>query len=305
MESIIGQAGNSGEQNLDLVKESSTANFADDVIQASAELPVLVDFWAPWCGPCKQLTPVLEKLVRAASGKIRLVKINIDENQELATQLQVQSIPMVYAFKDGQPVDGFMGALPESQIRDFIEKLIGPVGPSPSEEVMNMAKEAFSQEDFKTAANLFSQVMQNNPGEAAAIAGLTKCYIGMGEADQAREIIDSLDEETSSHPEVSSAIAALNLKEQSSNNNDDVSKLEKDLTDDPNNHQARYDLATALSSSGSHEAAIDHLVEIIKHNRKWNEDQAREQLLKIFEALGPTDPITVAGRRKLSTVLFS
>ena len=305
MESIIGQPGDTGAENLDLIKESSTATFADDVIKASSDTPILVDFWAPWCGPCKQLTPVLEKLVKASSGKIRLVKINIDENQELATQLQIQSIPMVYAFKEGQPVDGFMGALPESQIRDFIEKLIGPVGPSPSEEVISMAKEALSQEDFQTAANLFAQVMQNNQDEPSAIAGLTKCYIGMGETDQAREIIGSLDEETSAHPEVASAIAALTLKEQGSETSSDISKLQSVIANNPTDHQARYDLALALSSDGQHEDAIEHLVEIIKHDRQWNEDSAREQLLKIFEALGPTDPVTVNGRRKLSTVLFS
>ena len=305
MESIIGQPGDTGAENLDLIKESSTATFADDVIKASSDTPILVDFWAPWCGPCKQLTPVLEKLVKASSGKIRLVKINIDENKELATQLQIQSIPMVYAFKEGQPVDGFMGALPESQIRDFIEKLIGPVGPSPSEEVISMAKEALSQEDFQTAANLFAQVMQNNQGEPSAIAGLTKCYIGMGETDQAREIIGSLDEETSAHPEVASAIAALTLKEQGSETPSDISKLQSVIANKPTDHQARYDLALALSSDGNHEEAIEHLVEIIKHDRQWNEDSAREQLLKIFEALGPTDPVTVNGRRKLSTVLFS
>jgi len=305
MESIIGQPGDTGAENLDLIKESSTATFADDVIKASSDTPILVDFWAPWCGPCKQLTPVLEKLVKASSGKIRLVKINIDENQELATQLQIQSIPMVYAFKEGQPVDGFMGALPESQIRDFIEKLIGPVGPSPSEEVISMAKEALSQEDFQTAANLFAQVMQNNQDEPSAIAGLTKCYIGMGETDQAREIIGSLDEETSAHPEVASAIAALTLKEQGSETPSDISKLQSVIANNPTDHQARYDLALALSSDGNHEEAIEHLVEIIKHDRQWNEDSAREQLLKIFEALGPTDPVTVNGRRKLSTVLFS
>ena len=305
MESIIGQPGDTGAENLDLIKESSTATFADDVIKASSDTPILVDFWAPWCGPCKQLTPVLEKLVKASSGKIRLVKINIDENQELATQLQIQSIPMVYAFKEGQPADGFMGALPESQIRDFIEKLIGPVGPSPSEEVISMAKEALSQEDFQTAANLFAQVMQNNQGEPSAIAGLTKCYIGMGETDQAREIIGSLDEETSAHPEVASAIAALTLKEQGSETSSDISKLQSVIANNPTDHQARYDLALALSSDGNHEEAIEHLVEIIKHDRQWNEDSAREQLLKIFEALGPTDPVTVNGRRKLSTVLFS
>ena len=305
MESIIGQPGDTGAENLDLIKESSTATFADDVIKASSDTPILVDFWAPWCGPCKQLTPVLEKLVKASSGKIRLVKINIDENQELATQLQIQSIPMVYAFKEGQPVDGFMGALPESQIRDFIEKLIGPVGPSPSEEVISMAKEALSQEDFQTAANLFAQVMQNNQGEPSAIAGLTKCYIGMGETDQAREIIGSLDEETSAHPEVASAIAALTLKEQGSETSSDISNLQSVIANNPTDHQARYDLALALSSDGNHEEAIEHLVEIIKHDRQWNEDSAREQLLKIFEALGPTAPVTVNGRRKLSTVLFS
>ncbi len=304
MEHIVGQ-NTANTPGSEIIKDSSTATFAEDVIQTSNDTPVIVDFWAPWCGPCKQLTPILEKVVNGASGKVRLVKVNIDENKELATQLQIQSIPMVYAFKGGQPVDGFMGALPESQIREFIERVAGPLGPSPTDEVISMANEALSQEDWQTASNLFSQVMQQNPGEAVAIAGLIRCYLGMGHADQAREIIESLDEETAKHPEITGAIAALNLKEQVDDVGNDLALLEAEALKNPNDNQTIYDLSLALSSAGKYEEAIDHLISIVRKNRDWNEQAAREQLLKVFDALGPTDPITIDGRRKLSSLLFS
>ena len=305
MEPIVGQPEGEISAGADLIKDSSTATFAEDVVQASMEVPVIVDFWAPWCQPCKQLTPALEKVVQAAAGKVRLVKINIDENQELAAQLQIQSIPTVYAFKNGQPVDGFMGALPDSQIKEFVERLAGPVGPSPSDEVLEMAKQALDAEDFATAANLYAQVMQNAPGEAAAIGGLARCYIGMGEPEQAREILESVDEDTAKDPEIAGALAALSLQEQAGEGAADTADLEARVAADPKDHQARYDLAVALAGGGRAEEAIDHLVEIVRQDRQWNEEAARNQLLQLFEALGPMDPVTIAGRRKLSSVLFS
>ena len=305
MEPIIGQPGGDNSAGMDLIKDGSSATFAVDVAQASMDVPIIVDFWAPWCEPCKTLGPSLEKVVQAAGGKVRLVKINIDENQDLAGQLQIQSIPTVYAFKGGQPVDGFTGALPESQIKEFVERLAGPIGPSAADEMLELAKEALDNEDYPTASNLYAQVMQSAPGEPTAIAGIVRCYVGMNEPQQAREILDSIDEKTAKHPEIAGALAALTLQEQAGPAGVDTSELEAKLAANPKDHQARYDLAMALIGGGRQEEAIDQLVEIIKQDRQWNEEAARTQLLQIFEALGPMDPLAVAGRRKLSTVLFS
>ena len=301
MDTLIGQsAGGAGQP-----KDATTQSFAADVIEASQQTPVIVDFWAPWCGPCKQLAPILEKTVRDAGGKVALVKINIDENPEIAQQLRIQSIPAVFAFDKGQPVDGFMGAQPESQIKRFVERLVGPMGPSPLEQALEQAKAALDGGDFATASNIYGQILRQVPGEAAAIAGLVRCLVGAGDLQEARELVDSLDDDSLKNADVESAITALALAEQAGEADGDTAELQARLTQDPGDHQARFDLAMAHHGAGRNEQAIDELIEIIRQDRAWNEEAARQQLLKLFEALGHTDPLTVAGRRKLSSILFS
>ena len=301
MDTLIGQSAGGASQ----PKDATTQSFAADVIEASQQTPVIVDFWAPWCGPCKQLAPILEKTVRDAGGKVALVKINIDENPEIAQQLRIQSIPAVFAFDKGQPVDGFMGAQPESQIKRFVERLVGPMGPSPLEQALEQAKDALDAGDFASASNIYGQILRQVPGEAAAIAGLVRCLVGAGDLQEARELVDGLDDEALKNADVESAVSALALAEQAGEADGDTAELQARLAQDPGDHQARFDLAMAYHGAGRNEQAIDELIEIIRRDREWNDEAARQQLLKLFEALGHADPLTVAGRRKLSSILFS
>ena len=301
MDTLIGQSAGGAAQ----PKDATTQSFAADVIEASQQTPVIVDFWAPWCGPCKQLAPILEKTVRDAGGKVALVKINIDENPEIAQQLRIQSIPAVFAFDKGQPVDGFMGAQPESQIKRFVERLVGPMGPSPLEQALEQAKGALDAGDFASASNIYGQILRQVPGEAAAIAGLVRCLVGAGDLQEARELVDGLDDDALKNVDVESAVTALALAEQAGEADGDTAALQARLAQDPGDHQARFDLAMACHGAGRNEQAIDELIEIIRRDREWNEQAARQQLLKLFEALGHADPLTVAGRRKLSSILFS
>ena len=301
MDTLIGQSAGGAAQ----PKDATTQSFAADVIEASQQTPVIVDFWAPWCGPCKQLAPILEKTVRDAGGKVALVKINIDENPEIAQQLRIQSIPAVFAFDKGQPVDGFMGAQPESQIKRFVERLVGPMGPSPLEQALEQAKDALDGGDFASASNIYGQILRQVPGEAAAIAGLVRCLVGAGDLQEARELVDGLDDDALKNADVESAVSALALAEQAGEADGDTAELQARLAQDPGDHQARFDLAMAYHGAGRNEQAIDELIEIIRRDREWNEEAARQQLLKLFEALGHADPLTVAGRRKLSSILFS
>ncbi len=303
MEPIIGQGNGAGDA---VITETTTQAFAKDVIEASMESPVIVDFWAPWCGPCKQLAPLLEKTVKNAGGKVRLVKLNIDENPEVAQQLRIQSIPAVFAFDRGQPVDGFVGAQPESQIKAFVERLAGPIGPSPVEEALTHAKDALDAGDHDTASNIYAQVMRQAPGEPGAIAGMIRCLIAAGDVGPARELADGLDDELLKNPDVEGALAALALAEQAGETaGGDDAELRNRLNQNPNDHQARFDLAMAHYAAGRNEEAVDELVEIVRRDRGWNDDAAREQLLKFFEAFGHADPVTVDGRRKLSAILFA
>ena len=287
----------------EVIKDSNTANFIADVIEVSAQVPVIVDFWAPWCGPCKQLTPALEKLVREAAGAVRLVKINIDENQELAGQMRIQSVPAIYAFKDGQPVDGFTGALPESQLKSFIGKLTRNAK-SPVDAALEEAKAALEAGDAVNAGVLFGQVQAQDPSNEAALAGLIRCAIATGEADRAREMIDGLPADLAQKGEIAAAISAVELSEQGQESGD-IEELRSKIEANGKDHQSRFDLAAALYGQGQNEAAIDELLELFRRDKKWDDEAARKQLVKIFEALGPTDPLTVSGRRQLSSLMFS
>jgi putative thioredoxin len=290
--------------NGDVVKDSNSQNFMKDVIEASRSQPVIVDFWAPWCGPCKQLGPIIERVVRAAGGKVRLVKINVDESPELAQQLRIQSIPMVYGFVQGQPVDGFAGALPESQIKAFVERLAGPVGPSPVEAALEQAKGAVAAGQMDIARQIYERVLGAEPDNPEALAGAARCHIATGRLAAAREILDRVPTQHKNHVEIDGARAALSLAEEAGTLADPEA-LRKRLQTDPDDHAARLDLATSLFLRGQVEPAIDELLTIVRKDREWQDQAARKQLIKFFEALGPNHPATVAGRRKLSAVLFS
>jgi putative thioredoxin len=287
-----------------LVIDSSTKTFMVDVVEASKSVPVLVDFWAPWCGPCKTLGPVLEKIVREAKGKIKLVKVDIDQNPDIATQMRVQSIPAVFAFVDGRPVDGFMGALPESQIRQFIERL-GKMGSRAEQvaEALAMANEFLIQNDFVAAADTASQIIAAEPSQAEAYAVKSRAEIALGFLDEATATLASVPESKLADAHVVSAKAALDLALNPVDTSE-LSKLEALIATDPNDYAARLELANILNGSGQRLESIDHLIHVIRKDRTWNDDAARKQLVSYFEAWGPKDEATLAGRRKLSSVLF-
>jgi putative thioredoxin len=291
----------------DLIKESSEAAFAQDVIEVSQEVPVIVDFWAPWCEPCKQLGPLLEKVVTEANGAVKMVKIDIDQNQNLAQQLRIQSIPAVYAFYQGKPVDAFQGAQPESQIREFVTKLTQTAGTeekSPVDEALEQAEALIESGQFEQAGAVYSQVVQQAPDNITAKAGLARCCIETGNTAGAQELIDTLSDDERMDTAFTSVISSLDLAEKAAEAGD-LGPLQVAVEANPKDHEARYNLALALYAGGQAEAAIDALIEIIRQNRGWNDDAARLELLKLFEAIGPTDPLTMDGRKKLSSILFS
>jgi len=300
-----GQTPGTGNAAGDLVKDSNTQGFVRDVIEASRNVPVIVDFWAPWCGPCKQLGPALEKVVRQANGKVRMVKINVDENQQLAAQMRIQSIPAVYAFVNGQPVDGFMGALPEGQIKQFVDRLGGQGGMAEEiEAAVAEGRAAFELQDYQTAAQIFAQVLQVDREHAGAIAGLARCQIAVGDLENAQATLALVPPAKANDPEVLSVAAALEL----ALNPVDVSEigtLKAQIEKNPDDFQARLDLAVLLNGAGQREEATDQLIYVIRKMRSWNDEAARKQLVKFFEAWGPKDEFTLAGRRKLSSILFS
>jgi putative thioredoxin len=289
------------------IKDSSLETFAADVLDASREVPVIVDFWAPWCGPCKQLGPILEKIVNEAKGAVRLVKVNIDENQAIAQQLRIQSIPAVFAFKDGQPFDGFMGNLPESQVRAFVASLTegGHGGHDHAEEVLAAAEEAFNAGDMSMAAQAYAHVLQDEPGHPKAVAGLARCYLKSGDLERAKTTLQLVRPDGAGDEALRAVEAELKLAEDAKKVSGQDADLRARLEADPKDHQARYDLALALDAKGEREAALDALLEIVRRDRKWNEEAARKHLVTLFEAMGPTDPRTIAARRKLSSILFS
>ncbi|WP_131115161.1 thioredoxin [Lichenihabitans psoromatis] len=284
------------------VKDVTSATFRQDVVAESTRQPVLVDFWAPWCGPCKQLGPIIEKVVANAGGKVKLVKMNIDDHPEIAGQLGIQSIPAVIAFSKGQPVDGFVGALPESQIKGFIERLVGPVG-DPTQEALDEAAAAVAEGDVETAAAIYSEILSIDETNAPALAGLAKLHLDAGALDQAKAVLSMAVGSAAQHPSVVAVRAAIDLAEQSASLGD-FSDLERQVAADPDDHQARFDLALAFNAKNKRDEAADCLLEIIKRDRSWNEDGARKQLLQFFEAWGVTDKAAVQARRRLSGLLF-
>ena len=287
------------------IKDTTTASFSEDVIEASNHSLVIVDFWAPWCGPCKQLTPTLEKIVSEFGGNVLLCKVNVDENQAIAAQMGIQSIPAVFAFKNGQPVDGFAGALPESQIREFVKKLTGgAAGESPVAEALEAAESLLNEENYDAASGLFKQILQHDPSNARGLAGLCKTLIALNNLDEAKEVVDNLSEEQMKEPEIKSALIQLDLA-LASGDTGDLTELKLSVEADPKNLEARFDLATALYASGDNEGAVEHLLESIAINRAWNDEAARKQLVKLFGAFGQTDPLTIEARKRLSSILFS
>jgi putative thioredoxin len=291
----------------DLIKETTTQTFVKDVIEESKRQPVLIDFWAPWCGPCRQLTPIIEKAVRAAKGKVKLVKMNIDEHPAIPGQMGIQSIPAVIAFVNGQPADGFMGAVPESQVTAFIDKLTAgmPGAGEPNiAEILGEAEAVLAEGDPAAAAQIYAEVLAADATNIAALAGLAKCYVATGAIEQAKQTIAMVPESKRNDAAVKAVQASIELAEQAKAVGP-VTELEQKVAANPLDHQARFDLATALNAGGQRAEATEQLLAIVKKDRKWNEDGARKQLVQFFEAWGPADEATIEGRKRLSTILFS
>ncbi|WP_212523001.1 thioredoxin [Actibacterium sp. MT2.3-13A] len=288
----------------DLIKDISEATFMEDVVEASKEVPVIVDFWAPWCGPCKALGPALEKAVTAARGKVRMVKVNVDENQAIAAQLRIQSIPTVYAFFEGKPLDGFQGALPESEIRAFIDRVAAAAGDGGLAEAIEAAEEMLAEGAAADAAQTFAAILGEEPENAAAFGGLIRAHLAAGQAEQAEQLLAAVPATIAGAAEIEAARAQLELAKQAADAGP-VTELRAAVEADPDNHQARFDLAQALYANRDAEGAVNELLELFRRDREWNGGAAKAQLFTIFDALKPQDPVVLAGRRKLSSMIFA
>jgi putative thioredoxin len=304
MQMLQNEAGAATATPESLIKETTTQAFVKDVMEESKRQPVLVDFWAPWCGPCKQLTPVLEKVVKAAKGKVKLVKMNIDEHPAIPGQLGIQSIPAVFAFVNGQPVDGFMGALPESQVTAFIERLTKDRIGGEEKDLLAAADAALNEGDPAGAADLYAQLLAQDSSNVQALAGLARCYVETGALEQAKQTLALVPESKAKEAAVAAARTAVELAEQAKSVGP-IAELEQKVAAHPADLQARFDLAVALNGKGRRHDAVDQLIDIVRRNRQWNEDGARKQLVQFFEAWGPTDEATIDGRRRLSSILFA
>jgi putative thioredoxin len=287
-----------------LVKDTTTQTFVKDVVEESKRQPVLIDFWAPWCGPCKQLTPVLEKAVRAAKGKVKLVKMNIDEHPAIPGQMGIQSIPAVIAFVSGQPADGFMGALPESQVVAFLERLTKDTIGGEAKDLLKAADAALADGDAASAANLYAELLAEDNGNVQALAGLARCYVETGAIEQAQQTLALVPDSKRNESSVVAALAALQLAEQAKSLGP-IAELEQKVAANPLDHQARFDLALALNGKGQRLDALEQLIGIVRRDRKWNDDGARKQLIQFFDAWGPADEATIEGRKRLSSILFA
>ncbi|WP_175068475.1 thioredoxin [Bradyrhizobium uaiense] len=304
---IMEQGGPTPQAAPDLIKETTTQTFVKDVIEESRRQPVMIDFWAPWCGPCRQLTPMLEKAVNNAKGRVKLVKMNIDEHPQIPGQMGIQSIPAVIAFVNGQPADGFMGAVPESQVNAFIEKItkgVPAAGEPNLTEILAEADAALAEGDAAQAAQIYAEVLAHDATNIGALAGLAKCYVTSGAVEQAKQTLAMVPESKRNDAAVKAVQAAIDLAEQAQSVGP-IAELEQKVAANPLDHQARFDLATALNAMNKRTEATEQLLAIVKRDRKWNDDGARKQLVQFFEAWGGTDEATVEGRRRLSTILFS